>query len=252
MRRFKCLFGSIALCATMCLLSAPMSLSAQNVRIHGAISLSKMISDQKAALETQTGLKLEIVGNGSGRGLADLTTGQADIAVLAGSLKGVADVMNKEKAGSVDVANLKETLVTSVKLIFVVHSSVAVKALTEAQVRDILTGKATNWNEVGGADLPIKVVIAFVGDGTRVTLQETILNGADFVKSAIVRNSSKDIAPVISQLPGSISVLSEKNAAGLPSVAYEKDLQMPCLLVTKGDPAGDIKKVVDAVKQTIK
>jgi phosphate transport system substrate-binding protein len=220
--------------------------------VHGALTLSKLVTEQKAALETQTGLKLEIVGNGSGRGLADLAGGQADIALLSGPLNGVAAALNGEKPGTVDVTGLRGVSLPGVKLLFVVNPSAGVKSLTEAQARDVLSGKTANWKEVGGADLPIKVVLPVAGDGARVTVQEQVLNGADFVKDAIVRNSSKDIPPVIGQLPGSVSFLSEKNATGLTTVAYEKDLQMPSLLVTKGEPAGEVKKVVEAVKGIIK
>lgn len=234
-----------------CLIS-PASLGAQTVRLHGSITLAKIITEQKASIEGQTGLKLEIVGNGSGRGLSDLAGGQADVALAAGSIQGVADAMNKEKPGSLDVTGLQATPLPSVALVFVINPSAGVKALTEAQARDVLTGKTANWKEVGGADMPIKVVLPVAGDGVRVAVQEQILNGTDFIKDAILRNSAKDIPPVISQLPGSISFLSDKNASGLTTVACEKHLQMSQLLVTKGEPAGDVKKIVDSVTAIIK
>jgi len=208
--------------------------------------------DQKAALETQTATQLEIVGNGSGRGLADLVGGQADIALLAGSIKSIAAAMNKEKPGSVDITGLQGSELPGVKVLIVIHPAAGVKSFTEAQARDVLTGKATNWKEVGGADMPIKVVVPFAGDGARVSVQEQLLNSADFVKDAIVRNSSKDIPAVIKQLPGSVSFLSAKNAEGLTTVVCEKDLQMPSTLVTRGQPDGNVKKVVDALKGIIK
>ena len=238
------------LLSALCLATSP--LQAQLVRLHGATTLAKLITDQKAALETQTGVKLEIVGNGAGRGLLDLAGGQADVAMLAGSLKGVAEAMNKEKPGSVDITGFKETPLTSMKLVFAINPAAGVKSVTEAQARDLCTGKITNWKEAGGADVPVKLVLAFAGDGARVSLQEQLLNGADFAKDAILRNSSKDIPPVLGQLPGSFSCLSEKNATGLTTVTCDKDIQMPMLLVTKGEPAGDAKKVTEAIKGAIK
>jgi phosphate transport system substrate-binding protein len=249
--KFKPLVSGALLLLASALVN-PDSLCAQTVRLHGGVTLAKIISEQKAALEAQTGLKLEVVGNGSGRGLSDLTAGQADVALVAGSIKGVADAMNHEKAGSLDVAGLQGVPLPGVSLVFVINPAAGVKSLTAAQARDVLTGKSTNWKDVGGADLPIKVVMPFAGDGARVTVQDQILNGAEFVKDAIVRNSSKDIPPVIGQLPGSISFLSEKNAGGLTTVACDQPLQMPQFLVTKGEPAGDVKKIVDSLKASIK
>ena len=40
---------------------------AELVRLQGATSLEKMLSAQKAGLESASGLKLEMVGNGAGR-----------------------------------------------------------------------------------------------------------------------------------------------------------------------------------------
>jgi phosphate transport system substrate-binding protein len=240
-----------ALAMALCMFSIP-GLQAQTVRLQGAVTLSKLITEQQSAIESQAGVKLEVVGNGTGRGVSALLGGQADIALVAGSLKGAADAMNKEKPGSVDITGLRENPVSSVKLLIVVHPAVGAKTLTDAQLKDVLTGKATNWKDVGGADQPVKLVLPFAGDGARITVQELVMNGADFAKDPILRNSSKDIAPVITQLPGSISFLSEKNAAGLSSVAVEKPLSMPLILVTKGEPDGAVKKVVDAVKTVIK
>ncbi len=247
-------FRRVAQLAAACAVVAlAHNVQAQTVRLHGATSLEKIMVAQKAALESQTGLKLEIVGNGAGRGLVDLSGGQADIAMIGGSLKGVAAVMNKEKAGSVDASGMKEIPLTSVKLVTIAHPGAGVKSLTEAQLRDVLTGKTANWKDVGGPDLPIKVVLPFAGDGGRITTQETLLGGAAFATGAVVRNSAKDICVVVAQLPGTCAVLSVKNVEGnVATVAMEKELAMPLQFVVKGEPAGDIKKVVDAAKALIK
>jgi phosphate transport system substrate-binding protein len=226
--------------------------SAQSVRLHGSTSLAKLVSDRQNALETQIGVKLEVVGNGAGRGLMDLAGGQADIALLAGSLAGVAQAMNAEKPGSVEVTGMTAVPLSAIKLLLVANSAAGVKSLTEAQARDLFSGKITNWKDVGGADVPVKVVLPFPGDGARVSLQEELLNGASFPQGVILRNSSKDIAPVISQLPGALSCVSQQNASGLPTLSCDKDLTMPLLLVAKGEPAGDVKKTVDAIKAALK
>ena len=238
----------------MCALAAlAQSVNAQTVRLHGAVTLEKLLLEQKQALESQTGVKLEIVGNGAGRGLVDLGGGRADVAMIGGTLKGVAGAMNKEKAGSVDVTGMREIPLTRVKIALVTHAAVGVKSLTEAQARDVLTGKATNWKEVGGIDVPIKVVLPFAGDGSRITMQEVLLKDAEYAKTAIVRNSAKDVAVVLKQLAGSCSILSVKNVEpGLAIVTLDKDVELPMQLVVKGEPTGDVKKVVDAAKAGIK
>ena len=239
--------------ATLCALTTiAYTANAQTVRLHGSVTLEKLLTPKKQALETQTALKLEIIGNGAGRGLSDLANGRAEIALMAGPLKGVAAAMNKDKPGSVDITGITEIPVSNVKIAFITHPSANVKALTAAQGRDLLTGKTTNWKQVGGADLPVKVVLAFPGDGARITTQEVLLQGADYVSTAIMRNSGKDIAVVVAQLPGACGILSSKNVEGsVTTVTLDKEVVMPLQLATKGEPSGDVKKVVDAVKAAL-
>ena len=228
---------------------------AQNlVRLHGAVTMEKLITAQKQAIESQTGTRLEVVGNGSGRGLSDLCAGLADVAMIGGSLKGVAEATNQEKPGSAKTDGMVETPITALKLVFITHPGVGVKTLTAAQLGGLLTGKTTNWKDAGGADLPVKVVLPFPGDGGRISVQESILAGAEYAKTAILRNTSKDIVPVVSQLPGSCSIITAKNAEGaaIALVSGDKDLCMPVQLVTKAKPSDEVSKVVAAVKALIK
>ncbi len=224
------------------------------VRIHGAVTPGKILQAQKDVIETKTGVKLEIVGNGSSRGLADLADGAADIAMVGSSLKATAAVANKEKPGSIDTSGLTEIPVSKVTLLFVTHPGAGVKSLTTGQTKDILSGKIKNWKDVGGNDVPIKVVLPFVGDGSRTSIQEEILGGADFTKDALLRNLSKDITPIVVQMPGACSALSAKNVEGsnVAVVKTETELFMPLVLVVKGEPGAEIKKVIEEAKSILK
>ena len=231
------------------------SVHAQNlVRLHGAVTMEKLVTAQKQAIESQAGARVEVVGNGSGRGLADLCAGLAEVAMIGGSMKGVADATNQEKPSSVNTEGLVETPILAIKLAVITHSGVGVKSLTAAQLGDVLTGKTTNWKDFGGADLPVKLVLPFTGDGARISVQESILAGADYAKTAILRNSAKDIVPVVTQLPGSCSVISVNNAEGaaVGVVKVDKELVMPVRLVTKDKPSDEVSKVVAAIKALIK
>lgn len=172
--------------------------------------------------------------------------------MLGGSLKGVTAVMNKEKPGSASAEGLTEIAVSSVKLGMITHPTAGVKSLKEAQVSDIFSGKTKNWKEVGGADQAIKVVIPFAGDGAGITVQEVFLAGGDYAKDAVVRQNSKEISTVVSQLPGACAFLSVKNIEGsVDKVSVDKDILMPLGFVVKGEPSGDVKKVIEAAKAAL-
>lgn len=248
----SCVFTAVVLAGFLGGVLTPVGLQAQTVRLHGAITMEKLISAQKSAIEGQSGAKLEVIGNTAGRGLMDLLAGEADVAMLGGSLKGVAEALNMLKPGSASAAGLVETPFGSVKIVLVAQPAVGVKSITAAQAKDILEGKISSWKEVGGADVPVRVVLPAVGEGAWVSVRDQIMEGGAFAKNAIQRTSSKEIPAVIQQLPGAIAFLTEKNAAGLNVIGCDKEIQMPMLFVTKGEPSGDVKKVLDSIRAVVK
>ena len=53
-------------------------------------------------------------------------------------------------------------------------------SLTVAQLRDIYTGKITNWSQLGGANVPIRVINRATSSGTRDLFQDVVLAGVPF------------------------------------------------------------------------
>ncbi len=139
---------------------------------------------------------------------------------------------------------------------------VTVDDLTMDQVRDIFSGKITNWKEVGGADQPIIVVSREEGSGTRAAFEEMVM-GKDVLitDTAILQPSNGAIRTTVSTTPHSIGFLSmgyiddtvvaikvngvepsEENAANgsFPIVR-------PLNLITSGEPAGAVKAFLDFI-----
>ncbi|GGV26432.1 phosphate-binding protein [Actinomadura cremea] len=61
----------------------------------------------------------------------------------------------------------------------VVSKEAKVQNLSLQQVRDIYAEEITNWSEVGGASVPIRLVNRHRGSGTRTALVERVLDGED-------------------------------------------------------------------------
>ena len=84
---------------------------------------------------------------GSGAGIEAVTTGTADIGNSSRNLK------DTEKA-----AGAVENVVAIDGIAVCTHKDNTVTNLTVQQLKDIYTGKVTNWSELGGKDAPIIVV----------------------------------------------------------------------------------------------
>src|ERR1700736_2301723 len=81
---------------------------AGEVSLHGSTTVMNMIlAPKKAEIEKASGQQLDIVGNGSGRGIVDLVAGKAQIAMISAPLEDEVNALNKKTPGSVDIARLK-------------------------------------------------------------------------------------------------------------------------------------------------
>jgi phosphate transport system substrate-binding protein len=100
---------------------------------------------------------------GSGGGLAAVAS---DSVILGRAARPLSD---KDKAHG-----LKATPVFRIPATIYAHPSAKVTELTAKQLTDIFSGTVTNWNEVGGADLRIRVIRREEGESALTTLRATM------------------------------------------------------------------------------
>lgn len=88
-----------------------------------------------------------------------------------------------------------------------VHKDNPVDSLSMAQLKDIFTGKITNWSDVGGADLPILATTEKL-DGGRATTQlfKDVVLGADASFGPVTeKEDPQDCLWAVEGTPGAIS-----------------------------------------------
>ena len=226
---------------------------AAEVRINGSTTVQKLvITPNKETIEKLTGVPLVVVGNGSGRGFKDLATGNADIAMLGAPLSVVAAGVGKDMP-ALDVAAFKVFPIGEADAFLAVNKANPVKSVTIAQARDLLSGKIANWKDVGGPDQPVVVVTEAPGGGTRVTVETLLMDGTPMDAGHRDVPNAPSVATVVAQLPTALGIISTENLLpATPALEVQgQKFPMALTLVTKGEPAGDIKKIVDAVVATV-
>lgn len=221
--------------------------SAGELKISGAAAVAgAVITPNKAAIESETGLTLTVTVNGDGNGLKDLYAGKTDVAMVAAPVKMTEEVLNKAAPGSISVADFQVAPIGAVRIRFVVNAANPARSLSEAQLKDIFTGKITSWKDVGGADEPIVVVAEAPGFGTRSNIVKSFLGGEEVTDKARAMQALVQVAQVVAQLPNAIGYGNAATIAGAATPIPGVEVMQPLGLATKGPPSADAKKLIEA------
>ena len=144
------------------------------------------------------GISVEVQQIGSSAGMKNAIEGTSQIGMASRDLK------DEEKA-----SGLKETQIAIDGIAVITNKNNEVKDLTLEQVKDIYTGKITNWKEVGGKDAPIVVVSREDGSGTRDGFQENVgFESEELTKDAQISDGSGNIKSIVEGNENSIGYIS--------------------------------------------
>lgn len=90
----------------------------------------------------------------------------------------------------------------------IAHPENPISGLSRGQIRDIFTGRTTNWRDVGGLDAPITVFSREDGSGTRAEFESLVLGEGVTSFSALVLPNSAAVVESVSRTPNSIGFVS--------------------------------------------
>ena len=139
---------------------------------------------------------------GSGTGLTQVLGGTVDI--------GNSDVYAEEKLDAAKAKELVDHKVVAQGFGVVVSKSLGLDNLTSAQIKDIFSGKITNWKAIGGPNKEILLIHRTAGSGTRATFEKTILGGDKSLENdslGITQDSNGAVLSAMKENDGAISYL---------------------------------------------
>jgi phosphate transport system substrate-binding protein len=178
-----------------------------SISADGSSAIKALI--QKAADNYQaqcSGATITVAATNSSTGVTKAASGAVDIGdsdVPAGLVQGV------------DASTIVDHPVAIVLFAVVVNSGAGVSNLTSQQIRDIYSGKDTNWSQVGGANLPIAVFERTAGSGTRFTFDKDIMHGTpETTSAAAVINTTQSVVQSMSTTPGGVAYITDSSVSG--------------------------------------
>lgn len=215
-----------------------------------ADSIEPRLADIKAL-----GIEIKFNGVGTGRGMLALIDGKVSVAscgdVLAEGVSAAKKAAAKEGRQITPPGNLVYTRIGTDEMTVVVHKTNNVTELSKAQLKDLASGKIANWKEVGGPDLPVKVIVTEPSLAPGQFFQNVIMDGAPYAKDATEVRSPKEVITWVSRTPGGFGAAPEpfiKKDPGDTKRVKAPPLMRPLGIVTVGEPTGAAKKVADLLR----
>jgi phosphate transport system substrate-binding protein len=132
--------------------------------------------------------------------------------------------------------------------VIAVHSSNPVKTLARQQVKDIMTGKIQNWSEVGGPNLPIKVLAAAQGQAVRTLVQKSLMDGSEYGPATTDIRTALEQLRMIAADPAAVGAMSEpviRASSEKLRVVPGALVSRPLGFVTIGAPSPAAQKMID-------
>jgi len=145
------------------------------------------------------GVNITVSESGSGNGAKSLINGTCDVATMSRFLK-LGEYEAAVAAKRMPVAHI----VAMDGLPILVHPGNPVKNLSLDQVRDIFSGKITNWNQVGGPNVRIVMVSRDTNSGTYETFDQVVMRGDKIAANCEYVGSNGAIRQRVQSTPAAI------------------------------------------------
>ncbi len=222
----------------------PILANAGELLLSGSTTIQKRVLEPAAAaIAKATGVRITVHGTGTGRGFKALMSGKIEASVASSPLS---IILTKNKLP--DDGTYIEHVIVSDVIVPIVNLDNPVSSLTWGQLRDINTGRITNWKEVGGDDRKILVITSHSGSATRAVFRKQVMKNAEYVKSSKKVKSTRQEVGLVARYKGGIGAVSEGFVAmnpGKVKVVESREISRPLSIITKGRPSPKVQKVLD-------
>lgn len=197
-----------------------------------------------AAFSVATGISVDVKTASSGSCAYRLKMGNCDIASSARKT-----LQRDESYGYVETAFCKDPIAV------ISRQECGVDSLTEEQLQDIFAGDIKNWREVGGADLPVMVVVPGTYTAAHKNFRRHIMKHKDIAHDFMAHDSTMVIQAIKYFPCGAVSFISQGAAVhhkeiksirinGLAPTDKAYPYFQIFYYITKGEPEGDLKAFI--------
>jgi ABC-type phosphate transport system substrate-binding protein len=225
--------------------------TAETVRLVGATTFtSEIMEPYKEEIEKESGQKVLLLPSRTAQGVLALFEGD-HIAMSSSKTQIVVEELRKTMP---DLAyeQLRTFNISRTRAAFSVHMDNPVHYLDRTSLPLVLTGKIDNWQQIGGRNRSIKLVMVRPGGGVQLSIETQL--GIKVAAPQIIRvQISSQVNKVVEQEPGALGLAQIENIKHQRVAELTTDDRFPqeLNLVTLGAPTPAAQAVIDAVKKIV-
>jgi phosphate transport system substrate-binding protein len=237
-----------------------LALSAANAPTHADILVVQgsttfnfeLISGHQNAIEAASRHSLTVIANKSNLGLLALFKGEADLAMISTSLANEAEILQRSNP-DLPTAKLKVFAIARTQAALITHPTNTVQSISSENLRRVLLGEITDWRELGGAPMAIRVVAVREGGGVVSSVEASVLGPGKHLTAPNqirVQNGSQ-IIKIVEQEPSALGITQVKMTAGhqLKRLATTVPIEQQLNLVSLGEPTPAMLDVIAACRE---
>jgi len=249
-------FGKLAILGLL-VLGLVLPCYAENIVVAGSTTVLPIA--QKAAevfMNNNPGSQISVRGGGSGVGIASIIDGTCDIADASRPIK-ESELDNAIANGRMPKANV----IAMDGICVIVNPSNGINALSKKQIKDIYTGKVSNWSQLGGGNAKIVVISRDSSSGTFEAFGELVLDKEKVRSDALLQASNQAVVTTVSSTPGAIGyvglgyVSPSVKALDVNGIKPSKESVLsgkypvgrPLFMYTNKEPRGLAKEFIDFI-----
>ncbi len=186
--------------------SAPVKIT--EIKIKGSDTMLKVMRElAREFSEINPGISIFVEGGGTSLGVKSLSDRTIDICTASRNLLPEETKILAEKYGSIGIS----TYIARDAICILVNKSNPINNVTFWQLKEIFTGRITNWKEIGGNDTPIEPVRRNDNSGTANHFKIRVLEEDGFGQSVSAKSSVENLLEEIEE---------NKNAIGFSGLVH--------------------------------
>lgn len=166
------------------------------IDIKGSDTMLRVMSELASKFsEINPGISIFVEGGGTSLGVKSLSDRTIDICTASRSLLPEETKILADKYGSIGIS----TYIARDAICILVNKSNPINNVTFLQLKEIFTGKITNWKEIGGNDTPIEPVRRNDNSGTATHFKIRVLEEDSFGQSVLAKSSVENLIEEIEE-----------------------------------------------------